>query len=57
MRPMKEKLRYILRYGKLIKEGDEWVYYSEPGKDLIVMRGRSRWEIVEKIYDFKKNKI
>jgi len=54
MRPLQEKLRYILLTGKIVREGDEWVYYSFPEEDLIVMRDASRWRLVEAIYDIKK---
>jgi len=54
MRPLQEKLRYILLTGKIVREGDEWVYYSFPDEDLIVMRDVSRWQLVEAIYDIKK---
>jgi len=54
MRPLQEKLRYILLTGKIVREGDEWVYYSAPEEDLIVMRDASKWKIVEDVYDIKK---
>jgi hypothetical protein len=54
MLSLSERLRYVLLRGKLVKEGDEWVYYSFPGEDLVVMRDKSKWVIVEMIYDLRK---
>jgi hypothetical protein len=54
MRTLQEKLRYILLTGKIVREGDEWVYTSHPDCDYVVMRDKSRWHLVEAIYDFKK---
>ena len=51
MRPLNEKLRYILKFGKLIRENGEWVFTSAPDVDYIQMRDKSRWVVVEKIYD------
>ena len=50
MRPLPEQLRYILKYGKLIREGEEWVFTSVPDVDYIQMRDKSKWEIVQTIY-------
>ena len=51
MRPLPEKLRYILKFGKLVRESDEWVFTSAPDVDYIQMRDKSRWHLVETIYD------
>ena len=50
MRPLSEKLRYILKFGKLLREGEEWVFTSAPDVDYIQMRDKSKWEIVQTIY-------
>ena len=50
MRPLGEKLRYILKFGKLLREGEEWVFTSAPDVDYIQIRDKSKWEIVQTIY-------
>ena len=50
MRSLSEKLRYILKFGKLIRENEEWVFTSAPDVDYIQMRDKSKWEIVQTIY-------
>lgn len=54
MRPLQEKLRYILLFGKIVREGDEWVFRSAPDGGLIVCRDASRWRCVEIVYDLIK---
>ena len=52
MRPLSEKLRYILLRGNLIKQGDEWVWIAAPDTRCVVreMRCGSKWQLVEQIY-------
>lgn len=56
MRPPKEKLRYILRYGKLVREGDEWLWLATPDckSEIREMRCKSKWDLTEKLYDLMK---
>ena len=56
MRPLSEKLRYILLRGNLIKQGDEWVWIAAPDVKCEVreIRSQSKWDVVGWVYDALK---
>lgn len=56
MRPLSEKLRYILLRGNLRREGNEWIWTAAPDTDCEVreLKGESRWLVVEVVYDMLK---
>ncbi len=49
MRPLRERLRYVLLRGNLIKQGNEWVWVAAPDTECVVreMRCGSKWQLVE----------
>jgi hypothetical protein len=53
MRPLNERLRYVLLRGSLIKQGDEWVWIAAPDVKCEVreLRNESKWVVVEFAYD------
>lgn len=56
MRPLSEKLRYILLRGNLIKQGDEWVWIAAPDTrcEIRELRAKSKWDVIEWVYDALK---
>ena len=56
MRPLSEKLRYILLRGNLIKQGDELVWIAAPDTrcEIRELRNKSRFAVVEYVYDILK---
>ena len=56
MRPLSERLRYVLLRGNLIKQGDEWVWIAAPDTECVVreMRAKSKWDVIEWVYDALK---
>ena len=53
MRPINERLRYILLRGNLLKSGDEWVWIAAPDVRCEVreLRNKSKFVVVEYVYD------
>lgn len=51
-----EKLRYVQHRGNLIKQGEEWVWIAAPDVRCEVreLRNRSRWTVIEWVYDALK---
>ena len=56
MRPLSEKLRYILLRGHLCREGNEWIWTAAPdcACEVRELKGESRWLVVEVVYDMLK---
>ena len=56
MRPLSERLRYILLRGNLIKQGNEWVWVAAPDVKCEVreLRSESKFTVVELVYDILK---
>ena len=56
MRPLSERLRYVLLRGSLIKQGEEWVWIAAPDVKCEVreLRNKSRFAVVEYVYDILK---
>jgi len=52
MRALSEQLRYILLYGRLTKEGTDWVWMAAPDRSCVIKKlvGTSKWAIVETVY-------
>ena len=50
----KEKLRYIMRYGKLILKDGQWTWTAAPDFDFEVstVSTASRWSTVDVVYDY-----
>ncbi|NLZ31336.1 MAG: hypothetical protein GX885_11470 [Methanomicrobiales archaeon] len=48
-----EKLRFILRYGRLTKVDGEWKFTRHPDAacPVIEMVNGSKWAIVERVYE------
>ena len=56
MRPLSERLRYVLLRGNLIKQGDEWVWIAAPDckSEVRELRAKSKWDVIEWVYDALK---
>lgn len=53
MRPLSERLRYILLRGTLRHDGKEWIWVAAPDTNCMVreLRCNSKWILVERVYD------
>lgn len=51
MRPPSEQLRYILRYGRITRIDEGWMFTAAPGVDFMEMRCPSKWDLVQRVYD------
>ena len=43
MRPLRERLRYVLLRGNLIKQGNEWVWVAAPDTECVVREIRAKY--------------
>ena len=52
-----EKLRFVLRYGRISKADNEWLWTAAPDNECLIrtMKHKSRWTIVEYIFDILRN--
>jgi hypothetical protein len=48
-----EKLRFVLLHGRIAKVDGEWLWTAAPDKECLIrtMKHKSRWTIIEYIYD------